>query len=93
MSRGDDAFWIGDDATVVHEDVHVILGREERADVALEHEVRLDRALDGLLDLGIGGVDQRANLETDLLLPIRQIVDVDVDAWIRGVRQGRPSIM
>src|SRR5207253_2125395 len=38
---------------VVQEDVHVVLRGEERRHVALEDEVRLDDALDRLLDLGI----------------------------------------
>jgi len=45
--------WIGHDATVVDEDVHVILGGEECADIALEDEVRLHRALDRLDDVWV----------------------------------------
>jgi len=45
----DDAVRVGDGG-VVDEDVDVILRRQQRADVALEHEVRLHGALDGLLD-------------------------------------------
>src|SRR5688500_701382 len=49
VSGGDDAFGVGNDSTVVDEDVHVILGREQSADVPVEHEVGLHGALDRLL--------------------------------------------
>ena len=52
-----------------------------------EDEVRLHGALDGLLDLGVGGVDQVAHPPADRLLPIRQGVDVDVDARILRIGQ------
>ncbi len=68
----------------------MVLGRKQGADVALHHEVRLDRALDGLDDLGVGGMDQIADLAADILLPLRQGVDVAVNAWIGGIGHGDP---
>ncbi len=62
MTAGDDCLGVGNDATVVQEDIDVILGRQQGADVALQHEVRLAGALDGLGDVGIGGVDDIADL-------------------------------
>ena len=47
VASGDDPVGIRDDGAVVEEYVDVVLGREERADVALEHEVRLPGPLDG----------------------------------------------
>jgi hypothetical protein len=51
----DDAVRVGDGG-VVDEDVDVVLGRKQRADVAAQHEVRPHGSLYGLLDLRIGGV-------------------------------------
>jgi hypothetical protein len=58
--------------------------RGQRADVALQHEVRLLGPLDGFGDLRVGGVDQVADLAADGLLPIGQGNDVGIDTWIRG---------
>jgi hypothetical protein len=55
VAAGDDPLGVRDDPAVVEEDVDVVLGRQESADVALEDEIRLDPPLDGLLDLGVGG--------------------------------------
>ncbi len=60
----------------------MVLRREEGADVALKDEVRLDRAFDGFLDVRIGGVDQRADLLADGLLPGREGLDVVVHARV-----------
>jgi len=79
VARGDDALGIGDDPAVVEEQADVILCGEQRTYVALEHEVRLDRPLDRLDDVRIGGVDQIAKLVAELALPVRQRVDVRVD--------------
>lgn len=57
MSGGDDPFRIGDDAAVVEEDIDVVLCGQERVDVALQYEVRLTGALDGLGDFRVCGVD------------------------------------
>src|SRR6266446_859898 len=54
----DDPVGIGDEAAVVEEHVDMVLGGEQRADVALQHEIRLAGALDGLCYLGVGAVDQ-----------------------------------
>jgi hypothetical protein len=48
----------------------VVLGREQRADVSVKHEVRLHPSLDGLLDRRIGGVDEVAHPVADVLLPV-----------------------
>jgi len=55
---------------------------------AVEDEVRLDRSLDGLLDLGVGLVHQVANPAEDLSLPGGQGVDVGIDPRILDVRHG-----
>jgi hypothetical protein len=70
MPGRDDSDRLRDDATVVEEEVDVVLRCEEGADVALEHEVGLYGALDRLDDFGVGGVDQVAELLADALLPI-----------------------
>ena len=60
----------------------MVPGREQRADVAVEDEVRLHRALDRLLDVRIGGVDHAAQLRTELLLPLREAGEVAVDPGV-----------
>src|SRR6516225_9259683 len=82
MPGGDDAVGIRDDAAVVDEYVHVVPGRQQRADVALEHEVRLPAPLDGLRYLRVGGMHQVADLPADDLLPVRQGVDVGIDSLV-----------
>jgi hypothetical protein len=72
------------DGGVVDENVDVIFRRQQGADVALEHEVRLHGALDGLPDLGVGGVRELAHLLADRLLPVREPPDVFVDPRIRA---------
>ena len=66
----------------------MVLGRQQGADVALEDEVRAVGELDGLGDLRIGGVHQITDLAADGLLPVRQGIDVGVDAWISTVGHG-----
>src|SRR5262249_60210731 len=68
VAAGDDPFGIGDDGTVVEENVHVVLRGQQRAYVARQHEVRLPGPLDGLGDLVICGVDKVADLPADGLL-------------------------
>ena len=87
MAGGDDAVRVGHDRAVVEEDVDVVLRGQQGADVALEDEVRLDRALDRLLDLGVGGVDEVADLAGRSPAASRQRVDVGVDARIPLVAQ------
>src|ERR1700733_14854803 len=77
----DDAVRVGNGG-VVDEDVDVIPRRQQRADVALEHKVGLHRALDGLLDLGVRGVHERAYLLADRLLPVGQLSDIFIDPRI-----------
>jgi hypothetical protein len=50
--------------------------------VTVEHEVGLHRAFDRLLDVGFGGVNQVAQLAAQIASPIRQSVEVVVDAGV-----------
>jgi predicted RNase H-like nuclease len=88
VTSGDDSLGIRDNAAVVEEYVDMILGRQQRADVALEHEVRLPAPLDGFGHLRVGGVHQLADLTADRLLPVRQGLDVGIDALVCGARHG-----
>src|SRR5947207_13917245 len=54
VAGGDDPLGIGRDR-IVDEDVHMVLGRKQRADVAIEDEVRAVGALDRLHHVWIGG--------------------------------------
>src|SRR3712207_1316159 len=83
VARGDDARRIWDEG-VVEKHVHVVLCGQERADVALQDEVRTVGALDGLRHLGIGAVHQCAYPAADTLLPVGERLDVSVDAGIVG---------
>src|SRR5437764_14510218 len=65
VAGGDDALGIRDDGAVVEEDVDVVLRRQQGGDVALQDEVGTVGALDGLGDLGVGGVDQIADFAAD----------------------------
>src|SRR5215216_629906 len=90
VAAGDDPVGVGGDvAAVVEEDVDVVCGREQGADVALQDEVGLAGALDGLGHLGVGGMDQLADLAADGLLPVGQGVDIGVDARVGGPGHGR----
>ncbi len=71
MASGDDAVWVGHDPAVIQEHVHVIAGREQRTDVASQHEIWLLRPLDGFRDFRVGRVDQIADLVAEVLLPVR----------------------
>ena len=53
-------FRIRHDPAVVQEQVHVVLGGEKRAHVALEHEVGLHGPLDRLDQFRVRGVNQIA---------------------------------
>src|ERR1051326_697335 len=77
----DDAVGIPD-GRVVDEDVDVVLGREQGADVALQNEVGPHRSLDRLLHFGVGGVHKLAHALADRLLPVGEPADVLVDARI-----------
>jgi hypothetical protein len=85
VAGGDDGLAVRNDPTVVEEHVDMVGGREQRADIALTHEVGLHPALDGLLDRRIGAVDELADAVADPLLPPRQRVDVGVDARVLRV--------
>ena len=86
VAAGDDALGIGNDRSVVQEDVDVVLRGQQCADVSLEHEVRLHPPLDRLDDLRIDGVHKITDLLADVLLPLRQRVDVLVDPRILLIR-------
>jgi len=86
VAGGDDSLGIRDDRPVVEKDIDMVLGRQQGADVALQHEVRAVGALDCLGDLGVGGVDQIPDLAADGLLPVGQGIDVGVHARVGGVR-------
>ena len=49
----------------------MVLGGEQRADVAVQHEVGLDGPLDRLLDLGIGVVDEVPDPAADVAAATR----------------------
>jgi hypothetical protein len=57
VARSDDPVGIRDDGAVVEEHVDVILCCQQRADVALQDEIRLAGALDGFGYLRVGGVN------------------------------------
>src|SRR5262245_4604742 len=84
----DDPLRVGDDAAVVEEHVDMILRRQQRTDVALQDEVRLSGALDGLVDLRVGRVDKVPDLTADGTLPAGQGIDVRVHARVGGVGHG-----
>src|SRR5215207_2414690 len=69
VAAGDDALRIRNDRAVVKEDVHMIFGGEQCADVALQYEIGLDSPLDRFHDLRVDGMNKIANLLTNLLLP------------------------
>jgi len=73
MAPGDDARGIRDDGAVVEENVDVILRRQQGGDVALQHNGGTGGALDSLGDLGVGGMDQSA----DLVCSLREIRPFD----------------
>ena len=82
VSAGDEACGVGDDPTVIEEDVDVVPGRLEGADVAVQSEVGAVAAFDGFGNCRVGGVGQLADLLTDGLLPVRETADVGVDAVV-----------
>jgi hypothetical protein len=63
----------------VYEQVDVVLSRQKRACGAIEHEVGLHGPLDSLGHLGIGGVNEIAQLAADRVLLVGEQFDVDVD--------------
>jgi len=79
---GNDPFGVWNNSPVVEEHIHVVPGRQQGADVAVQDEVRLDGAFDGLDYSRVRGVHQIADLLTDRLLPLGQNVDVRVDTRI-----------
>lgn len=82
VAAGDDVVGVGHDGAVVEEQVDVVLAGQQCAHVTVEHEVGLHRAFDRLLDVGFGGVNQVAQLAAQIASPIRQSVEVVVDAGV-----------
>jgi hypothetical protein len=70
----------------------VVAGSQKSTDVPIQHEVRLDLSLDRLFNLGIGLMDEVANLLADLLLPAGESIDVVVYTGIPSVGQRSPSL-
>jgi len=89
MSASNDALWVGHDRAVVQEDIHPVLGRQQRADIAPERKIWLARPLDRLHQLYVCSVSQFADLAADGFLPRRQRIDVAVDARISVVSRHR----
>ena len=85
MAAGDDSRRIRDDGAVVEKHVDVVLRRQQRADVALQYEVRTVGAFDRFGNLVVGRVDEIANLAADGLLPIGQGIDVGVNTRVGSV--------
>jgi hypothetical protein len=77
-----DAFGIRNDRPVVEENVDVVLRGQQRADVALEHEIGLHPPLNGLFDFRINSMHKITDLLADDLLPLGERVDVLVDPRI-----------
>ena len=69
VAAGDDALRIRNDRAVIKEDVHMIFGSEQCANIALEYEIGLDSPLDRLDDFRVDGMNKITNLLTNLLLP------------------------
>ena len=77
MAGGDDALGIGNDRAVVEEDVDVVLRRQQRADVALQHEVRSVGELDGLDDIDLAVILTGKTFDNGLLCSSVYSVVVD----------------
>jgi hypothetical protein len=86
VAGGDDSVGTGHDAAVIEKEVDVILGRQNCTDVAMQDEIRLGSALDGLGYLWIDGMDEIAHLLADPSLPGREAIDVSIDSGIGVVR-------
>src|SRR4051794_11885363 len=57
VPSGDEVMRVGHDGAIVEKQVDVVLGGEQRAHVALQHEVGLNAPLDRLLYVGVRRVD------------------------------------
>lgn len=68
MAARDDAVWVGHNRAIVQEHIDPLLGRQQGADVSVKREIRQARALDGLDDVRVSGVNQAPNLLADGLL-------------------------
>src|SRR5260370_31195511 len=57
VSARDNAVWVRHNRAVIQEHIDPLLGRQQRADVSVKREIRLARALDGLNDFWVSGVN------------------------------------
>ena len=85
VPASDNAFGVEDNCTVVEKDVDVVLGSKQGADIALQYKVGLACALDGFGNVGVGGVNEFADLFADCLLPIGERVNVIIHAWVYSI--------
>jgi hypothetical protein len=67
---------------VVDENVEMILRSQQRADITIECKIGLPGAFDSLSHLRVGGVHKVSDLPAHLLLPVRERLNVFVDAGI-----------
>jgi len=67
---------------VVDENIEMILGSKPRADVALQRTIGLPGAFDSLAHLRVGGMHQISHLAAQLLLPVRESLNVVVDPGV-----------
>src|SRR5256884_5632247 len=78
LAAGDDSIGIRDDAAVVEKNVDVVLRRQQRTDVALQHEVGMPEPPDGSRLPGGGGPGTNAYRTAHRPLPVRQGTDIGV---------------
>src|SRR5712691_6368621 len=81
LSLVNNTLGIGHDG-VVDENGEMILGSQQRADVAIQRKIGLLCALDGLGHVRVGGMHQISHLAANILLPARQSLNVFVDAGV-----------
>ena len=60
----------------------MVLGRQQRGDVSVQHEVGANGSLDRLGHLRVDAMDQVAQLLTELALPGTERVEVRIDARV-----------
>ena len=86
VARADDPVRVGNHRAVVEENVDVVLRGQQRAHVSVQDEVRQLVALDRFGDLRSAAWTKART--SDVLLPVRQRVDVGVYASISRVGHG-----
>jgi len=75
------AFGIGHNG-VVDKNVEMIFGPEQRTNIATEHKVWSVGTFDGLSNVCVGGMHKVPHLVANVLLPIRERMNVFVDARV-----------